>query len=48
MDKDVLLITKKKTKVTLDDLLASIPDDFEYPEDAIDFVESEPLGREII
>ena len=45
---DTLIIKKKKTIPTLDELLASIPDDFQYPEDVQDFVESEPLGQEII
>ncbi len=42
-----LVITKKKTTPTLDELLASIPGDFEYPKDVLDFVESEPVGKEI-
>lgn len=46
--KDTLVIRKKKTCSTLDDLLASIPDDFQYPEDVLDFVSGEPLGREMI
>ena len=35
------LIIKKKEEIDLDELLASIPDDFEYPEDVRDFVESD-------
>lgn len=46
--KDTLVIRKKRTFSTLDDLLASIPDDFQYPEDVLDFVESEPLGQEMV
>ena len=46
--KDVLVIRKKRTLSTLDELLSSIPDDFQYPEDVLDFVESEPLGKEMI
>jgi antitoxin MazE len=46
--KDALIITKKPKVSTLDELLASIPDDFQYPEDVLDFVGSEPLGQEII
>lgn len=45
---DKLVITKNKKVPTLDELLSSIPEDFEYPNDILDFVESEPLGREII
>ena len=46
--KDALVI-KKKGKVTeLDELLASIPKDFDYPDDMLDFIESPPVGREMI
>ena len=45
---DALVIKKKKTIPTLDELLASIPADFQYPEDVQDFVLSEPVGQEII
>lgn len=46
--KDALIIKKKNNVSTLDELLASIPNDFQYPDDVLDFVESEPLGQEII
>ncbi len=46
--KDALVITKKQIVSTLDELLSSIPNDFDYPDDVIDFVESNPLGKEII
>ena len=46
--KDALVITKKQKVSTLDELLSSIPNDFQYPDDVIDFVESNPLGKEII
>ena len=46
--KDALVITKKRHHSTLDQLLASIPDDFQYPEDVLDFVESGPIGKEMI
>ena len=42
------LIIKKKEEIDLDELLASIPDDFEYPEDVRDFVESDWVGEELI
>ncbi|MGK7897759.1 MAG: AbrB/MazE/SpoVT family DNA-binding domain-containing protein [Xenococcus sp. (in: cyanobacteria)] len=42
------LIIKKKEVIDLDELLSSIPDDFEYPEDVRDFVESERKGEELI
>lgn len=45
---DALVITKKRNVSTLDELLASIPNDFQYPEDVLDFIKSEPLGKEII
>jgi antitoxin MazE len=46
--KDALVITKKKNVLTLDEILASIPNDFEYPVDVQDFVESDPVGQEMI
>ncbi|MEM8778611.1 MAG: AbrB/MazE/SpoVT family DNA-binding domain-containing protein [Cyanobacteria bacterium P01_G01_bin.49] len=46
--KDALLITKKQKVSTLDELLSSIPSDFQYPEDVIDFVGSQAQGQEII
>jgi antitoxin MazE len=46
--KDALVITKKRDVATLDDLLASIPEDFQYPDDVLDFVEGEPMGEELI
>jgi antitoxin MazE len=45
---NTLIITKKRKVLNLDELLASIPPDFEYPDDIIDFVESETQGRELI
>ncbi len=45
---NALIITKKRKVSNLDELLASIPQDFEYPDDIIDFVESESTGRELI
>ena len=45
---DALTIVKKRDVPKLDELLASIPDDFEYPDDVRDFVESAPLGNEMI
>jgi antitoxin MazE len=46
--KDALIINKKQKVSTLDELLTSIPEDFQYPDDIIDFVESQALGQEII
>lgn len=46
--KDALVITKKREIPTLDEILASIPADFQYPEDVTDFVESAPRGEEIV
>ncbi|NES20790.1 MAG: AbrB/MazE/SpoVT family DNA-binding domain-containing protein [Symploca sp. SIO3E6] len=45
---DALIITKKNKPSTIEELLASIPNDFQYPDDVQDFVESQPLGQEII
>lgn len=41
-----LTIKKKPSPSTLDELIASIPDDFEYPDDIADFVDSQPAGQE--
>lgn len=35
-------------ELSLDGLLASIPADFQYPEDVQEFIKSEPVGQEII
>lgn len=45
---DKLIISKKQTLPTLDEMLASIPEDFEYPDDVADFVGSKPVGDEIL
>ncbi|PZO12531.1 MAG: AbrB/MazE/SpoVT family DNA-binding domain-containing protein [Leptolyngbya foveolarum] len=45
---DTITIKKKQNKFTLDEILASIPEDFRYPEDVADFVESGPVGQEMI
>jgi antitoxin MazE len=42
------MIRKKQPPVTLEVLLASIPEDFEYPSDVRDFVDSPPIGQELI
>lgn len=41
-----LVIRKKAIATSLAELLASIPDDFCYPTDVDDFVQSEPQGQE--
>ncbi len=43
-----LIISKKQSVPTLDALLVSIPEGFEYPDDLADFVNSEPQGEEIL
>lgn len=46
---DGALMTRKKAEtLTLDELLASIPADFSYPEDVNDFVESRANGQELL
>ncbi|MDJ0580266.1 AbrB/MazE/SpoVT family DNA-binding domain-containing protein [Crocosphaera sp.] len=45
---NALIITKKRKVSNLDELLASIPPNFAYPDDVLDFVESETEGRELI
>ncbi|MEO1388247.1 MAG: AbrB/MazE/SpoVT family DNA-binding domain-containing protein [Cyanobacteria bacterium J06634_6] len=46
MTTDGFAIKKKLLPSALDDLLASIPDDFQYPNDVAGFVDSQPVGRE--
>ncbi|MGB3615356.1 MAG: hypothetical protein WBA10_16300 [Elainellaceae cyanobacterium] len=43
---DALVIRKKR--LALDDLLNSIPEDFQYPDDVQYFVGSDPAGQEVI
>ena len=45
---DSLIIKKIITARTLDELLASIPENFEYPDDTQDFTTSEPSGDEYL
>ncbi|MEO1395181.1 MAG: AbrB/MazE/SpoVT family DNA-binding domain-containing protein [Cyanobacteria bacterium J06634_5] len=45
---NVLTITPKPKASKLAELLASIPEDFQYPDDVADFTQSEPLGRELL
>jgi antitoxin MazE len=45
---DTLIISKKQTVPTLDEMLASIPKSFEYPDDVADFIDSEPQGDELL
>ncbi|MDJ0536575.1 MAG: AbrB/MazE/SpoVT family DNA-binding domain-containing protein [Xenococcaceae cyanobacterium MO_207.B15] len=48
-EKDNQIIIQKAEKLPdLSEILDSIPEDFEYPDDVDDFVRSEPRGREII
>ena len=46
-DKQVA-ITAQNRAITLDDLIFSIPNTFQYPDDVMEFTESEPLGRELL
>ncbi|TVQ26749.1 MAG: AbrB/MazE/SpoVT family DNA-binding domain-containing protein [Leptolyngbya sp. DLM2.Bin15] len=43
-----LVIRKKAIATSLDELLASIPEDFRYPIDVNDFVNSGPQGQELL
>lgn len=45
---DTLVIRKKPSAPTLDELLASIPDDFQYPDDVQAFLETSATGRELL
>lgn len=41
-------ITPQRQKLNLNDLISTIPNNFTYPDDVINFAESEPLGRELL
>ncbi|MBD2652022.1 AbrB/MazE/SpoVT family DNA-binding domain-containing protein [Synechocystis sp. FACHB-383] len=43
-----LMIQKKPSPPNLTSLLASIPPDFTYPDDVVDFVASAPQGQEVL
>ncbi|MDR9405531.1 MAG: AbrB/MazE/SpoVT family DNA-binding domain-containing protein [Halothece sp. Uz-M2-17] len=43
-----IMIQKRNRVSSLDELLSSIPDDFEYPEDTREFNESGSVGEELI
>ena len=45
---DRLIINKSNSLPNLDEILDSIPDDFEYPQDVQDFSNSASLGEETI
>ena len=45
---DALIIRKKPNSVTLEQLLASIPSDFTYPDDVKDFIHNTAIGQEIL
>jgi antitoxin MazE len=45
---DALIIRKKLSPITLEELLASIPPDFTYPDDVQDFTHSTAIGQEIL
>ena len=45
---DKLIISKKQIVPTLDEILDSIPEGFEYPDDVADFIGSEPQGDEVL
>ncbi|MEL6350959.1 MAG: AbrB/MazE/SpoVT family DNA-binding domain-containing protein [Cyanobacteria bacterium J06627_28] len=47
-DDNTLTITPKSKPCTLDDLLDSIPDNFQYPEDVAEFAHSTASGRELL
>jgi antitoxin MazE len=45
---DALIIRKKTNSLTLEQLLASIPADFTYPDDVQNFTHSAAIGQEIL
>ena len=45
---DRLIIEKQKSLPTLDEILDSIPEDFDYPADIAEFVGSKAVGDELL
>ncbi len=41
-------ITTQNQEITLNDLISTIPNNFQYPDDVMEFTESESLGRELL
>ncbi|MFN7715720.1 MAG: hypothetical protein ACK5QS_09605 [Pseudanabaenaceae cyanobacterium] len=41
-------ITIQHQELTISDLISSIPNNFTYPDDVMEFTESEPLGCELL
>ena len=48
LDENGLTLRKKLFPSTLDELLDSLPDNFEYPDDIADFTEGAPSGQELL
>jgi hypothetical protein len=42
------LPTAQHQELTLNDLISTIPNNFTYPDDVMEFTESEPLGCELL
>jgi antitoxin MazE len=40
--------SKRTLVITLDELLSSIPPNFQYPNDVTNFIESAPTGQELL
>ena len=45
---DRIILEPEKSQPNLDEILDSIPEDFEYPEDLADFINSRSVGKEIL
>ena len=45
---DRIIVKKSNSLPDLDEILDSIPEDFTYPEDVNEFIDSKPLGEELI
>ncbi|WP_055075630.1 hypothetical protein [Pseudanabaena sp. 'Roaring Creek'] len=41
-------VGKSDQKLTLNDLISTIPNSFTYPSDVMEFIDSEPAGRELL
>ncbi|BAW97992.1 PemI-like protein 2 (plasmid) [[Synechococcus] sp. NIES-970] len=45
---ETLIIRQKPQTLTLDDVLASIPENFQYPDDVQGFLETQATGQELL
>lgn len=47
-ENDHVILRKQSKSLTLEDILASFPENYQYPDDIADFINGPIVGREII